>query len=476
MLLINPQTPSFIENKEYYVPSSLLYLAAVIKRMGSEAHILDLNIFKPWKYDNPIEFCKKKIIDEISCLQPDIIGLGCLFSGQFPSVADYSETIKQHFNIRIVIGGIHPTLYAKDILTNCPFIDWVVLSEGEETITSLIKTLEGNFSLDRIEGFAYRNNGNVIINNKRNFIKDLDSLPFPAYELINVEDYYHDTSNWHNPRNLPIKASLPLISSRSCPMRCSFCSMFMVMGQQWRVRSETNFLDEVEFLYHKYDHHHFSIFDDNFTLNRNRTLGICRGIVKRGIKAQFETPNGISVANLDEEVIEAMVAAGFIRITLAIESGSDYIRNQIMGKRLSREKIVEIIRITKKYPQLYVRAFFIMGMPEDTLETLQETYNMIKEIDIDKPIVSNLLPFPGTKLFEQVYRDKLFTEAINQNDQWKNELFYFTNNKKFFVKPYNLTLTQLCDYRLRFDVLLNEIITRKSKEKRISSYAANQFS
>src|SRR5208337_4375395 len=126
------------------------------------------------------------------------------------------------------------------------------------------------------------------------FIGDLDEIPFPAYDLINLKDYYHDTSNWLNPKNLPINTSISILSSRSCPMRCNFCSMFMVMGPKWRCRSPQNVVDEIEYLYHKYNHRHFSFMDDNLTLKKSHVLEICNQIIERNLNIQFETPNGIA--------------------------------------------------------------------------------------------------------------------------------------------------------------------------------------
>jgi radical SAM superfamily enzyme YgiQ (UPF0313 family) len=200
--------------------------------------------------------------------------------------------------------------------------------------------------------------------------------------------------------------------------------------------------------------------DDNFTLNRKHSIEICNEIVKRNLRIQIETPNGISVNSLNEEVLDAFVEAGLIRISLAIESGSEYIRSA-MKKHLKQDKIYEVVNLTKKYKDLYTRAFFIMGMPEETKETLDETYQMIIDIDVDKPIVSNLLPFPGTELFEQCVRDNLLTDEIDMDNLWSMSDFNFTDNKKFFIKPYSMSLDELKEYRDKFDILITESIFRK---------------
>ncbi len=372
ILLVNPPVPQMYYNREFYPPSSLLYLGAVLQKNGDEVKILDMNALKPDDPDNPVPYYENTLINTVTEFVPEMIGIGCLYSGNFPDLLRFSVLLKEYFKeIPIVIGGIHPTIYPEKILQNCPSIDWIILAEGEESTVQLVNTIKDEgYVFDKMDGFAYRKNGRVIINPKTRYVKDLVALPFPAYDLIRVEDYYEDTSSWHNPKNLPINTSLPIISSRSCPNRCNFCSMFMVMGSRWRSRSPKNVVDEIEFLYEKYNHHHFSFMDDNFALNRKRTIEICSEIIRRGLDIQFETPNGISINTLNEEVLDALVSAGLVRVYLAIESGSEFIRNEIMGKHLSTEKIYEIVGLTKKHKQLHVKAYFIIGMPEETQETL----------------------------------------------------------------------------------------------------------
>ena len=128
-----------------------------------------------------------------------------------------------------------------------------------------------------------------------------------------------------------------------------------------------------------------------------------------------------------------------------------------MGKCLSREKIYEIVQIAASYKNLYFKAYFIIGMPEDTRETLMETYNMVKDINIEETYVTNLIPFPGTAVFAQAIRDNLFIEEMDMNNLWRMEGFHYTNNKRFYIKPYQLELEELDEFRNKFDALLSDI-------------------
>lgn len=462
-LLINPATPMYIDNKDYYIPSSLLYLATVLKNAGEDVKVIDLNTAKI-EHSNTEQGIFEEIINEyIRDYRPSLVGITCLFCGQFPAVLKFSNKIKEQFEeIKIVIGGIHPTTYPFEILLNCASIDFIVQGEGEMALLQLVSAIQISGSdLSKIDGLAYRDNDKIVVNPKISFIDDLDDMPFPNYDLINLSDYYHNTLHWHNPKGIAIDTSIPIISSRSCPNRCSFCSMFMVMGLKWRCRSSNNVVNEIEYLYNKYNHRHFSFMDDNISLNKIRIIDICNQIVQRNMDIQFEIPNGLSIKTLDRDILDALVSAGMIRVALAIESGSDYIRNEIMGKRLSREKISEIVQLTKEYPELYVRAFFIMGMPEDTKETLMETYHLINEIDVDMPQVYNLLPFPGTKVFQQAIDDKLFIDDVDLRSLWNMDKFYGSGNKKFFIIPYRMELNDLCEFRDKVDRLIDELMVNK---------------
>ena len=245
--------------------------------------------------------------------------------------------------------------------------------------------------------------------------------------------------------------------------------MYSVMGPTLRTRSPKNVVDEIHLLYDQYGQNHFSFMDDNVNLKKTHIIAICKDIVRRNLNIQFETPSGLNVMALDCEVIEAMIEAGWVRGAIAIESGSDFIRNDIMGKRLSRAKIFEVINILKKYRQLYLKAFFIIGMPEDTPATLIETFNMIVDIDVDEPYVTNLMPFPGTAVFDQALRDKLFVSDFDLDNLWAKTGFHYHNNFRFYIKPYNMSVEELDEFRIKFDELVYNLRTKKAKNVQIAS-------
>lgn len=465
VLLINPPIPATYYNREFYIPSSLVYLASVLRDHGHQVRILDLSVAGGATVDKASYL--ERIGQAVSAQGPDLIGFGCLFSGHFPEILAFSEFCKERFpGIPIVTGGIHFTLHAREILEHCPTIDWIVLAEGEDSVVQLVEEIEsGGRDLDRIDGLAFRRDGRVVVHPKTRFIEDIDRIPLPAYDLIHMEDYFVDTSGWYNPKGLAFRTSIPIVSSRSCPNRCTFCSMYQAMGPRWRARSARNVVDEIEHVVRTYGQTHFSFMDDNLTFNKARTLEICREILRRRLDIQFETPNGLSMNTLDAEVLDALVRAGLVRVSLAIESGSDFIRNQVMKKHLSSEKILDIIRLTRCYPHLYVKAFFIIGMPEETLQTLDETYRMIERIDVDRVYIQNIVPFSGTAVFEQAVRDGLLVD-VDVRDLYKTDALYITNYDRIFIKPYALEVGQLRQFRVRCEGLIARLDHQRKRSIR----------
>ena len=466
VVLINPSAPAHLPNKEFVLPLSLLYLAATLEKAGFDVKILDLNIFRAWERRHwPGDWWKPHVLAQIEACRPLFVGIGCLYSGQFNLLRRIARYVKElDSTVPVVIGGMHPTVFASEIISHCQEIDYVAIGEGEPQIVALARFLRGGTPkpLDTVDGLAMRREGRLSIRPKQNFLRNLDQLPPPAYPRIDFQDYEHDTRHWHNPKRHRFNLSVPLISSRSCPNRCSFCSMYQVMGPKLRKRSATAVVDEIQQLYEGHGLTHFSFMDDNLNLNKKHILAICGEILRRNIDIQYETPNGLSTAHLDEEIMDAMAASGWVRGAIAIESGSDYIRNEIMGKRLPRERIFRVVHYAKRLPQLYLKAYFVIGMPEETHGSLDETYRMIADLELDEAYVTNLMPFAGTKVFQQAVRDGLLDKSIDLANLWKTDGFHYHDNHRFYIKPYNMGFSELSAWRRKFDALL-QASGRKSK-------------
>ncbi|MFP4446707.1 MAG: B12-binding domain-containing radical SAM protein, partial [Desulfosudaceae bacterium] len=208
-----------------------------------------------------------RIIDEIRTWAPDMVGLSCIFSSQWSAVAELTERIKQDVDSDMVVvtGGTHPSFLPESTLARSR-VDYVVLGEGERGLRDLIMAHNRGGGLDRIDGIAYRDNGSIVVRPRTSWIEDLDSLPFPARDLLPMEKYFATRVpmglHWRKVRNTPI------VSSRGCPLKCPFCSSWRHWGARFRKRSAGNVLAEIAHLRDVYDVRELKWQDDNLTTDR----------------------------------------------------------------------------------------------------------------------------------------------------------------------------------------------------------------
>ena len=449
-----PKSKQIKKGKES-VPVALLYLSEYLKKNGIACDFIDFSAVLPPTDDaNMEEFMLNALIVKFT-EQPYLIGLNCFSSYQFPLVMSMAKKIKTVFpDIPICVGGSHPTFFAREILDNCEFIDYVVMGEGEEQLLALAMILSGksNEKINNIQALGYRDkNGKVFVNPRNDYLHDLNINPRELWGALKFEQYYSDHSSWYNPKQKDIKLAVPIASSRSCPFSCIFCSASEIMGPRLRCRDPENVLDEIEYLNKEHGQNYFEFIDDNINVSRRHAMQIFSGIIKRRLDIQISMASGIHLASADEALINLMVEAGLVMIKMPVEHGNDYIRNQVIGKRLTKEKIFEIARALKKH-NIFVFGLFIMGFPEDTPQTLQDSYNLMCELGLDIYEMASLIPFPGTKLFEQCRRDNLLASNLSQEDLWKGTIsFDASEHDKIYIKPYNMTIEELQEYRRKFE-------------------------
>jgi len=242
--------------------------------------------------------------------------------------------------------------------------------------------------------------------------------------------------------------------------------MFLIMGKTHRKRSIKSIVDEIEVLNKTYGVNFFSFMDDQLTLNKAHIIGLCDEILKRKIKIIFNTPNGLWINSLREEVIAKMAEAGLVYANLAIEHGNEHMRNNVIGKILDKKRIVETAALLKKYKVKTV-GLFLMGFPEETNETLQSTYDMMHELQLDNYSVQTVIPFPGTKLFKQVVKDKILLGDWKLDELWKTPITL--GQKDFLIQPYNMSIDALHKWREKFDKIKMQYWTIESKKTKYTS-------
>ena len=245
---------------------------------------------------------------------------------------------------------------------------------------------QNNKRLQDIKGLIYKEKGSILINPAREFIADLDSLPYPNYEVF---DTFNGTMD-----------AYPLITSRGCPYSCIFCCASLVSGTKWRARKPSCVIEELEWAKSKYNTSTFMVLDDNFTLDVKRAKEICRLLIEHNINMAWSCENGIRADRLDDELVALMKESGCTNVCLGIESVDPEIF-PIVKKGESLDDIRHAIDILKKH-KLSSAAFFIVGFPGDNLKKVKSSVKLVKKLGLSSASWSNLIPYPKTEVSEWV--------------------------------------------------------------------------
>jgi radical SAM superfamily enzyme YgiQ (UPF0313 family) len=402
VLLIWPPSPLY-GHWRLHIPLGLAYIAAVLEKQGHEVKVLDGN----FETLNSIE-------KSLKSSDADIVGISSL-TLQINTALFIAKLAKKYINSPVILGGPHPTIRPAEVLKN-PYVDFVVIGEGEQTIVELIDEIKSgkeNFSL--VKGIGYKHGKQLLFTSPRPFITNLDSLPFPARHLFPVERYLKLT------KSLLDKKELSIISSRGCPFTCTYCAK-EIFGHVYRTRSPKNVVDEIESLIEKYNVERIWFTDDIFTLDQHRALEICDEILRRKLKIEWIAETRVDIVN--EKLLKRMREAGCVRIEYGIESGSEKIL-KVLNKNISLKQVNDAVRLAKA-SNIITTGFFMLGIPGEEATDILKTFRLIEELDLNHIVVSLTLPLPGTKLYEMV-KDKIFANwtkfAYSNNFVFEHDKF-----------------------------------------------------
>jgi anaerobic magnesium-protoporphyrin IX monomethyl ester cyclase len=359
-----------------------MLLGTVLERAGHDVHLLDANACcRTWG--------SEQIVQHAANLKPDVIGLTLVT----PIVREAYKLAKalRSTGAKLLAGGPHATILPEEPLANG--FDAVVIGEGEPTVQDAVLGLTGRLPMEKVVGWAYRDaHGRVCRTEPRAPLADLDALPPPARHLVDARDYGGE----QNPR-----LHSTLFTSRGCPGKCAYCSGGL-FGRRFRFRSAQNILDEMAAVHQRYGTRHFHFMDDAMTAKRDRVYEICAGISKLGLGLTWSMMTRVDFVN--EDMLAALARGGCIEIDYGIESGHpDTLRR--IHKPHTVEMVRRIIPLTADYG-IRPYAFFILGFPWETPESIQATQALMEELSpfvahFHPAIASILIPFPGTEVYEQ---------------------------------------------------------------------------
>jgi magnesium-protoporphyrin IX monomethyl ester (oxidative) cyclase len=399
-------------------PLGLGYLGAVLENAGIEVKIVDC-LMAGWNHRVEIE---KDIIrvglpfyqieDIIRDYGPDMLGVNSMFTKQRDNAHKIYELAKKvDSNIITVAGGGHPTVLPELVLADRN-VDFLVLGEGEDTTLELVRGIEAETDISRIDSIGYRENGHIKIIPKTRFIEDLDRLPMPARHLLNMEMYFGLKSSHGSRRK---RRFSPIITSRGCPAGCTFCSAHRVWGRRFRPRSPENVIAEMKHIKEKYGIEEIVFEDDNVTLNVKRAERLFDMMIEERLGLVWDTPNGVAAFALNENIIDKMKASGCYKLNLALESGNQYVLDHIIKKPLKLERAKQLVKYAQNIG-LDIGIFLIMGMPGETRQQIQDSFNLVKELGTYTPHISVATPYPGSELYEICRQNKYIPDDFTLDD------------------------------------------------------------
>lgn len=376
------------------VPLGLCHLAAVVRDMDWKVSVIDC---RQGSSGDPAEW-----VDRLAETEADIYGFSAI-TNSIGETLELIHAIKRKTGKTILLGGPHVSAVPVETLMHCQDIDVGVVGEGEETVKELLPAIENGLPLADIAGIVYRDNGQVQTTPRRTFIKRLDDLPYPAWDLLpDIGKHYHPSL--FNYKRLP---STHLVTSRGCPANCAFCDN-AVFGRSYREFSAEYVLGMISHLYEHYGIRDFLFDDDNFLLNKRRVKKICDGMSLLPFQISWAVNARIDTVN--EDTLSLMARHHCWQISYGVESGSQKILDD-MNKRLNLDKVRSVLACTKRVG-IRSKAFFIVGYPTETKETLQETMKFVLENPIDELQCSIFTPYPNTKA-AQLIREPVNWTTVN---------------------------------------------------------------
>jgi radical SAM superfamily enzyme YgiQ (UPF0313 family) len=398
LLLINP--PREIPQRADFPPIGLAYIASYLKQNGIKAGVLDASSFS-WK----------KLKEAVKNRAARIVGVPCwtVERGQsFKTARLVKEVLPKS---RLIMGGHHATAFPEHMF-KLAGADAVVIGEGEITTLELTRVLLDEGDIGEVKGIAYQKNGDVFLTEPRESIEDLDSLPVPSHEEFNLDGYL----------GLPESKgrAAAIITSRGCPHRCIFCSGSKFWRRKWRARSAGSVLDEIEWLYKDFRVGYFLFFDDNFTVNKERAIEICKGIIERNLYIKWVAESHVS--HISKELLKWMKKSGCYRIDFGVESGSPRILKNIK-KGQNVERIEEAFRLAHE-AGIKPRAYLMVGNPGEDETTIRETAELMKKIKPYDTLSAQILwVLPDTENYEMAKSKGIITD-----DYWlaNNSMMYYT--------------------------------------------------
>jgi radical SAM superfamily enzyme YgiQ (UPF0313 family) len=306
------------------------------------------------------------------------------------------------------MGGPHASVMPSTFFEEPAVVDFVVMGEGENTMVELLGCLQSNGDLRRVKGIAFSEGENLIVQEKREFITDLDNLPLPAYDLLDMERYFYFNKKGRDGRESyrypGSERSISMITSRGCPFNCIFCSIHLSMGRKFRAQSVDYVLNHIRQVKEQYRIKHIHFEDDNFSFDMARFNDILEGIIMNWRNMiTWDTPNGMRADYLNEPILQKCKESGCTYLRIGVESANDEVRKKIVRKHLGLKTVLDVAKLCRK-TGIDLEAFYIIGLPGETVAQMNDTIDFAIQQERSQGLTPSGLftatPLIGTDLYK----------------------------------------------------------------------------
>jgi len=430
--------PSFGSYFQITPPLSLGYLSSSLKKAGfADIELIDASLGK---------MSPQEVAGLINKKNPGIIGVQ-VYTGSQNWVKELTNVIKANkVKAPIIAGGPHVSSL-EELALEYMGVNFGILGEGEESIVKFAGYIQGKNAIEEVDGLVYRQKvGWKSAKKKYGFVKDLNLVPLPDWDLLNPENYFH----YMKSVSLPLKGAkpAPIITSRGCPYRCTFCCSGTISRHIIRYRSPENVIFEIKYLNQKYGVNEIFFSDDNLTLDSRRAETIFDLLTKEKLNINWRAPNGLRIDSLNEFLVGKMEKSGGYFVGLGIETGSEQMMKKIK-KRVDLKKVKEKVNLLHKY-KIKTSGFFMCGLPGETKKEIQKSIDFAKSVPFDRIQVCNFVPYPGSEDFDRIFKkteQKMYQrnvlkfqqngfvpafQSLGLNETYKMQRKFYTN---FYFRP-----------------------------------------
>jgi anaerobic magnesium-protoporphyrin IX monomethyl ester cyclase len=402
--------PTWSDSGPLTPPIGPAYLASSLRQAGHIPRIVDGLGENPFQvtplFDNSVMAIGLRSEQIVELIQPDtdLIGVSCMFSQDWPEVRRLIRMVRERFpRIPIVAGGEHITAVGAFTLESTPEVDVCVMGEGEETIVDLANALAEGAPWGNIPGLMIRTpEGGTRHTGPRTRIRDLDTIPWPAWDLVPLNNYLNNGLGYGVDRG----RSMPMIATRGCPYQCTFCSNPEMWTTRWYARKPDEVLDEIQAYQDKYGATNFDFYDLTAIVKRSWIIEFTTKILERKMRFTWQLPSGTRSEAIDEEVCRLLYASGCRNMSYAPESGSPDVLKRI--KKVVKLERLEASVIAAVRAGLNVKLNIIMGFPNESRSELKQTIKFLKRMGlagVHDMSISLFSPYPGSELYHELRRN-----------------------------------------------------------------------